>query len=131
MTLDGFRSIYWLEYVHRVWGRLLAIVFAAPCVFFLTRRWVDRATGARLGVLFVLGALQGVLGWLMVQSGLVDRPDVSHYRLTAHLGLALALFGYTVWLFLEAARPASRIPQGREGLGFRRSAGVSGRRAPS
>ena len=124
MSLDGFRSIYWLEYVHRVWGRLIAIGFAAPCIFFLARRWVDRSTGARLVVLFVLGALQGGLGWLMVQSGLVDRPDVSHYRLTAHLGLALALFGYTVWLFLETVRPASRNPPGREEPGFRRSAGL-------
>ena len=124
MSLDGFRSIYWLEYVHRVWGRLIAIVFAAPCIFFLARRWIDRSTGARLVVLFVLGALQGGLGWLMVQSGLVDRPDVSHYRLTAHLGLALALFGYTVWLFFETARPASRNPPGLEDPGFRRSAGL-------
>ncbi|HJO68488.1 MAG TPA: COX15/CtaA family protein [Rhodospirillales bacterium] len=124
MTLGGFRSIYWLEYIHRVWGRLIAIVFAGPCMFFLARRWVDRSTGARLAVLFVLGALQGGLGWLMVQSGLVDWPDVSHYRLTAHLGLALALFGYTVWLLLETVRPASRLPPGREEPGFRRSAGL-------
>jgi cytochrome c oxidase assembly protein subunit 15 len=121
MTLDGYRSIYWLEYAHRIWGRLIAIVFAAPCIFFLARRWVDRSTGAKFAVLFFLGALQGGLGWLMVQSGMVDWPDVSHYRLTAHLGLALVLFGYTVWLFLETVRPASRMPPSRKESGIRRS----------
>lgn len=113
MELEGFKSIYWPEYWHRVLGRLIGFAFAVPfAVFFLTGR-IERALVPRLLLLFVLGGAQGALGWFMVKSGLVDRPDVSQYRLTAHLGLAVLLY----WLILKAAlqlwRPASPVPAPR------------------
>ncbi len=101
MTLADFKGIFWLEYAHRVWGRAIGLVFVVPFVYFLWRRRIARGLGVRLAVGLVLGALQGVLGWVMVQSGLVDRPDVSHYRLAAHLGLAIVIYGYLLWLALE------------------------------
>jgi cytochrome c oxidase assembly protein subunit 15 len=94
MTLAAFKGIYWLEYLHRLWGRLIGVAFALPFLFFLAKGWIDRGLAWRLFGMFVLGGLQGVLGWYMVKSGLVDRPDVSPYRLAAHLGLALVIYGY-------------------------------------
>jgi len=112
MTLAGFQAIFWLEYVHRLWGRLIGVAFLVPFVWFLLRGRIDRALAPRLAIIFVLGGLQGALGWYMVQSGLVDRPDVSQYRLAAHLAFALALYGYLMWLvFGLLARP--RVPAGR------------------
>jgi cytochrome c oxidase assembly protein subunit 15 len=93
MSLAGFKAIFWLEYVHRVWGRMIGVVFLVPLLVFLIRGWVDRSLGVKLGGLFVLGGLQGALGWFMVASGLIDRPDVSQYRLVAHLGLAVLIYG--------------------------------------
>jgi cytochrome c oxidase assembly protein subunit 15 len=111
MTLAGFQSIFWLEYFHRLWGRLIGVVFLVPFVYFLAKGRIDRALAPRLAVVFVLGGLQGALGWYMVKSGLVDRPDVSQYRLAAHLAFALALYGYLLWLvFGLLARP--RAPAG-------------------
>lgn len=101
MTLADFKGIFWVEYIHRVWGRVIGLVFALPFAYFLWRRRIDRRLGARLAIGLTLGALQGVLGWVMVQSGLVDRPDVSQYRLAAHLGLAIAIYGYLLWIALD------------------------------
>ncbi len=101
MSLDQFKEIFWFEYIHRLWGRLIGLAFAVPCVLFLLRGWIGRAMVPRLVGLFVLGGLQGVLGWYMVQSGLVDRPDVSQYRLVAHLGAALLIYGALVWTALQ------------------------------
>ena len=100
MTLGGFKSIFWLEYGHRLWGRLIGVAFLVPFAFFVVRGWVDRRLAAKLIPVFVLGAFQGLLGWYMVQSGLVDRPDVSQYRLAAHLALALAILGFLLWVAL-------------------------------
>ncbi len=107
MTLADFKGIFWLEYIHRLWGRLIGIAFFVPFVVFLWLKWVDRRLTVKLLVMFVLGGLQGVLGWYMVKSGLVDRPDVSQYRLTAHLGAALLIYGYILWVAwgLLFARP--------------------------
>ncbi|MEQ8193141.1 MAG: COX15/CtaA family protein [Rhodospirillales bacterium] len=104
MTLAEFESIFWLEFVHRVWGRLIGIFVAVPMVFFALKRWLDRRLGLKLVGLFVLGGLQGGLGWFMVMSGLVDDPNVSPYRLTAHLGLALAIYGLAFWWALDLLR---------------------------
>ncbi|MBM3486524.1 MAG: heme A synthase [Alphaproteobacteria bacterium] len=93
MGLDDFKSIFWLEYLHRLWGRMIGLVFALPFAWFLFRGRLDRPLAWRLGFVFSLGALQGALGWFMVASGLVDRPDVSHYRLAMHLLLALVIYG--------------------------------------
>jgi cytochrome c oxidase assembly protein subunit 15 len=100
MTLAEFKTIFWWEYVHRVWGRLIGVVFLLPFLWFLVRRRFDRALAPKLAVIFVLGALQGALGWYMVKSGLVDRPEVSQYRLTAHLGLAVLIYGVILWVAL-------------------------------
>lgn len=107
MTLREFQGIFWLEYLHRLWGRLIGVVFAVPLVVFAVRGWIDRRLAPKLVLMFILGGLQGVLGWYMVKSGLVDRPDVSQYRLTAHLGAALLIYGYIVWtaMALLAPRP--------------------------
>ncbi|MGE0387961.1 MAG: COX15/CtaA family protein [Gammaproteobacteria bacterium] len=104
MTLDGFKSIFWLEYLHRLWGRLIGIVFLVPFVYFLATGRLQPAIRRRLAAIFALGAMQGVLGWYMVMSGLVQRPDVSQYRLVAHLSLAFFLYGYMLWVALDLWR---------------------------
>ena len=98
MTLTGFQEIFWLEYVHRLWGRLIGVAFFVPGVWFAILGRIDRRLAVKLAGLFVLGGLQGALGWFMVQSGLVDRPDVSQYRLAAHLGFAVLIYGAILWI---------------------------------
>lgn len=113
MDLHGFKSIYWFEYAHRLLGRTIGIVFLLPFLYFLARRQVPSALIPKLAGAFVLGGLQGLLGWYMVKSGLVHDPHVSQYRLTAHLGLALAIYSYLFWLFLDLAtmkRDGGAIP---------------------
>ncbi len=102
MGLAAFKTIYWWEWTHRLLGRLIGIVFAVPFLAFLWQRRIDRALAGRLAVIFLLGAAQGALGWWMVQSGLSEaRVAVSQYRLAAHLGLAIILFGYILWTAFE------------------------------
>lgn len=100
MTVETFRSIFWLEYVHRLWGRLMGVVFLLPFLWFVFRGFIERQLIGRIGLLFVLGGLQGVIGWFMVASGLVEHPEVSQYRLVAHLGAAMLIFVYMLWLAL-------------------------------
>ena len=100
-TVPEFQHIFALEYLHRLWGRLIGVAVALPLLWFWLRGRLTRPLQARLFALLVLGGLQGALGWAMVASGLVDRPSVSHYRLAAHLLFAVALYAYTVWLVLE------------------------------
>lgn len=127
MTLDEFKGIFWFEFIHRVWGRLIGVVFFVPMVvFFLTgavKRSAMPGLGAKLAVAFVLGGLQGVLGWLMVQSGMVDRPDVSQYRLTAHLLAAFIIYGYMFWLALGLLWPRQPMAAPRTAP-LRRSVGA-------
>ncbi|MBY0509443.1 MAG: COX15/CtaA family protein [Rhodospirillaceae bacterium] len=104
MTVDDFKNIYWLEFLHRLWGRIIGVAFAVPFAFFLVKRAVDRTLGWKLTGLFVLGGAQGALGWFMVASGLVDRPDVSQYRLAAHLLTALVLYVWLIWTALDLFR---------------------------
>ncbi len=104
MTLDEFKAIFWFEYSHRLLGRAIGVLFMAPFLIFLAMGRIERALVPRLLVIFVMGGLQGLLGWFMVQSGLVDRPDVSQYRLTAHLGLAFLIYGYIIWVALDYLR---------------------------
>src|SRR5262245_25920436 len=99
-----FKQIFWLEFLHRLWGRLIGVAVALPLAWFWLSGRLSPWLKPRLVALLVLGGLQGVLGWAMVASGLVDRPAVSHYRLAAHLLLAVALYVYTVWLVLELGR---------------------------
>ena len=97
MTLDGFQFIFWWEWAHRLSGRLIGVVFFLPYVWFLLRGHLRGALAARVFGFFILGGLQGAMGWYMVKSGLVDDPRVSQYRLAAHLGLAFVLFGLMFW----------------------------------
>jgi cytochrome c oxidase assembly protein subunit 15 len=108
MTLEGFKRIFWWEYFHRLLGRLVGVVFFVPFLWFLLRRKLEGALVWKLAGIFVLGGLQGALGWWMVKSGLVDDPRVSHFRLTAHLGLALAIFSAQFWLALDLLSPRER-----------------------
>lgn len=113
LTLAGFKEIFWLEYLHRVWGRVIGIAFLLPFLWFLIRGRLSRAMVPHLVVLFLLGAAQGALGWYMVASGLVERPSVSQYRLAAHLGLAFAIYVYLVWFALGLVSP--RVQKGEAG----------------
>src|SRR5207248_2581850 len=92
MSLADFKAIYWWEYVHRLWGRLIGVAYLLPFLYFLARRRIQRRLAWPLAGIFGLGAAQGALGWWMVKSGLAERADVSQYRLVAHLLLALALY---------------------------------------
>ena len=116
MTVEEFMEIFWLEYLHRLWGRLMGLAFLIPFVVFCVRGWVDRRLGIQLMGAFVLGGLQGALGWYMVASGLVDRPDVSQYRLTAHFLAALAIYGYMLWLALTLLLPRTEPAEGADRL---------------
>jgi cytochrome c oxidase assembly protein subunit 15 len=101
MTLSEFKFIYFWEYFHRVTGRLIGLVFFFPMVFFLFKRQIKKNFKIKMVLGFILGAMQGVLGWYMVQSGLIDRPDVSHFRLAAHLSLAFFILCYLSWLVFD------------------------------
>ncbi len=97
MSIDEFKRIFWFEFAHRVLARGLGLVFALPLVFFWWRGFLSDALGWSLLGVLLLGAVQGYLGWYMVQSGLVDIPRVSPYRLAAHLSLALIIYGLIFW----------------------------------
>lgn len=112
-TITDFKEIFWLEFIHRLWGRLIGVVFALPLAWFWIRGQLPPALKPPLSALLVLGGLQGALGWAMVASGLVDRPSVSHYRLAAHLLLAVALYAWTVWLILELGSQAAQRDEPR------------------
>ncbi len=104
MSLDEFKGIFWFEYAHRLLGRLIGVVFLIPFIYFLLRRRIEPSLAAKLVTIFVLGALQGLLGWYMVKSGLVDDPHVSQYRLAAHLGLATLIYAFMLWTALGILR---------------------------
>jgi heme a synthase len=96
--LAGFKQIFWLEWIHRLWGRLIGLAFLGPLIWFWATGRVERGLRARLALLFLLGALQGLVGWMMVASGfLPDSTAVSPYRLVVHLVLALALYSALLW----------------------------------
>jgi cytochrome c oxidase assembly protein subunit 15 len=101
MDVDAFKGIFWLEFLHRLLGRTIGIVFALPFVYFFVKGYVVRREWPKYLLMFVLGGLQGILGWYMVKSGLVDNPHVSHYRLTAHLISAIAIYVYMFWVGLS------------------------------
>lgn len=108
MSLEAFKGIFYWEYGHRVLGRVIGMIYFFPLLFFVIKGMVPRAWYARLFALFVLGGLQGAMGWYMVKSGLVDVPHVSQYRLTAHLGLALVIFALMLWYGLDFLRGERR-----------------------
>ncbi len=112
MTLDGFQFIFWWEWAHRLSGRLIGVVFFVPYVWFLIRGQLRGGLALKVFGYFILGGLQGAMGWYMVKSGLVDDPRVSQYRLAAHLGLAFLIFGLMGWTglgILQPRRPADAV----------------------
>lgn len=121
MGLEAFRRIFWWEYVHRLLGRAIGVVFLLPYLWFLVRRRIPPGYAGALFAIFALGGVQGALGWYMVQSGLVDDPRVSQLRLTAHLGLAFLVFGAMLWVALSLTR--QREPA-RSDVTLRRFAGL-------
>ena len=119
MTLDEFRTIFLWEYFHRLVARMIGLVFLGPFLWFWRAGYLTRPLMRRALGLFGLGAMQGLMGWLMVKSGLVDRPSVSHYRLAAHLTLALLILGMAVWLARGLAvteERGPRVPAGRSAI---------------
>jgi len=110
MTLSDFQSIYWLEYIHRLWGRLLGFVLLIPTLLMILKKqhvelWLY------LTSLWILGASQGAMGWLMVKSGLIQDPHVSAYRLTAHLFLGFAIFGVALWMGFKLYQDKLSLPR--------------------
>ena len=112
MTLAEFKFIFFWEYIHRLMGRVIALVYALPLIWFWVRGYLTGSLKLMLSLIFLLGALQGLLGWYMVQSGLIDTPEVSHYRLAAHLGLALLVLACIVWLLLGVLDARNRLTIG-------------------
>jgi len=119
MNLEAFKGIFWWEYWHRLLGRTIGLIYLVPFLYFLLRRKLDRARVWQLGAIFLLGGLQGALGWYMVKSGLVDNPRVSQYRLTAHLGLAIAIYATMLWVALGLLTRRGGPPRGAAGRPWR------------
>ena len=111
MTLEEFRGIFWWEYFHRLLGRVIALAFLLPFLYFLARKKIDPPRARHFALIFALGGLQGALGWLLVRSGLIDEPHVSPYRLAAHLGLAFAIYGAILRTALQLRSPGLAAPQ--------------------
>ena len=107
-TIEDFKGIYFWEWLHRVIGRLIGIVFIIPFLYFIATKQLTKKTIKKCIVLLVLGGFQGFLGWYMVKSGLVDMPDVSHFRLAAHLTTAFLTFAATLWVALDLIFPEKK-----------------------
>lgn len=123
MSLDEFKGIFFWEYLHRVLGRTIGLVFLLPFAYFLLRGKIERPLIPKLVGIFVLGGMQGAMGWYMVKSGLVDDPRVSQYRLTAHLSLAFLIFTAMMWVALgilagRTSRTTSVVLQKLRRTGF-------------
>ena len=108
MTLAGFKSIFWWEYFHRLLGRLVGVVFFVPLAYFVVRGRVRGRLAWQLAGVFLLGGLQGAVGWYMVKSGLVDEPRVASLRLASHLGMALLIYALMLWMALGLLVPRGR-----------------------
>lgn len=109
-TLSDYKFIYFWEWFHRFIGRIIGLVFIVPFFYFLFKKKIDKATLNKCFVLLGMGALQGFFGWFMVRSGLVDNPDVSHFRLSLHLTFAFLTFAYTLWVALDLIYPDKKAP---------------------
>ena len=105
MEVSDFKGIFWLEYLHRLLGRTIGIVFLMPFLFFVWKGYIQKREFPKYTLMFVLGGMQGVLGWYMVKSGLVDNPNVSQYRLAAHLLAAFLIYAYMFWVALTLLFP--------------------------
>ncbi len=109
-TLSDYKFIYFWEWFHRFIGRIIGLVFIVPFFYFLLKKKIDKATLNKCFVLLGMGALQGFFGWFMVRSGLIDNPDVSHFRLSLHLTFAFITFAYTLWVALDLIYPDKKAP---------------------
>ena len=103
--LSDYKFIYFWEWFHRFIGRIIGLVFFVPFVYFLIKKKLDSSTIKKCSILLGMGAFQGFLGWFMVKSGLIDNPDVSHFRLSLHLTFAFITFAYTLWVALDLIYP--------------------------
>ena len=108
MQVDDFKSIFWLEFLHRLLGRTIGLVFFLPFVVFVYKGYIEKREWPKYALMFVLGGLQGVLGWYMVKSGLIDNPHVSQYRLTAHLFAAFLIYSTMFWVALSRLYPPDK-----------------------
>jgi cytochrome c oxidase assembly protein subunit 15 len=122
MSLAAFQGIFWWEYFHRLLGRVIGAAFLLPLLWFVARRSIPPGHAWRLAGIFALGGLQGAMGWYMVKSGLVDDPRVSQFRLTAHLGLALAIFAAMWWEGLSLLYPRAAVAPAAAQVAVRRRA---------
>lgn len=104
-TLEDYKFIYFWEWFHRFIGRIIGLVFLVPFIYFLIKKRLSKGTIKKCIVLLGMGAFQGFLGWFMVRSGLIDNPDVSHFRLSLHLTFAFVTFAYTLWVALDLIYP--------------------------
>ncbi|XP_074855475.1 heme A synthase COX15 isoform X2 [Carettochelys insculpta] len=128
MTLTEFKFIWYMEYSHRMWGRVVGLAYVLPAVYFWRKGWLSHRMKGRVLALCGLVCFQGLLGWYMVKSGLEEKPDshdiprVSQYRLAAHLGSALILYCASLWSGLSLLLPQHRLPETHELLRLRRFA---------
>lgn len=112
ISMNDFKFIYFWEWFHRQWARMMGLVFAVGFVFFSYKGWLDRALNKRLGIVVLLAALAASFGWIMVASGLIERPWVNAYKLTVHLSIALCVFSYLLWTTFKVWQPnVSGFPQ--------------------
>jgi len=125
MALDEFKHIFFWEWFHRLWGQLIGFAFLLPFLWFWATKRIPKGLMPKLIGLFALGGLQGVVGWLMVASGLVDRPSVSHYRLAMHLGIAFLIFGLLLWVALGLLDPKPESGGNAAAPALRRHAGLA------
>jgi cytochrome c oxidase assembly protein subunit 15 len=107
MDVEAFKGIFWLEFLHRLLGRTIGIVFLLPGIFFFAKGYIKASEWPKYLLMFILGGMQGVLGWYMVKSGLVDMPHVSQYRLTAHLVAAFIVYSYMFWVAMSLLFPTN------------------------
>ncbi|MFK8103528.1 MAG: COX15/CtaA family protein [Saprospiraceae bacterium] len=109
MSMSEFKFIYFWEYFHRLWARSMGFVFALPFFFFLKRGWLPKPLVRRLGIVILLAGIVASFGWIMVASGLVERPWVNAYKLTGHLSLAFLLYSYLLWTVFKVFKPKVRV----------------------
>ena len=109
MSLEEFKEIFFWEYFHRLWGRLIGIIFIIPLLFFIIVKKIPKSILSKLFLILILGSLQGFIGWWMVKSGLVNDPTVSQYRLTIHLSNALLILSLLIWVYLDVKEGVSQI----------------------
>lgn len=100
MSMSQFKFIYFWEYIHRLWARLMGFVFIIPYIYFYRKKWLTKRLNRDLGIVVLLAALAATFGWIMVASGLIERPWVNAYKLSIHLLLAFSVFGYLLWTYL-------------------------------